>query len=220
MTSRILIRHQDNESEVNFSILNLHSFRQSMNQANSEINHSFRTGFTLPELALVAIIVALLTAIVLPKFARMSVRMALESDGATIAALLRRARSEAVRRGIQVEVAFSRTRRRARVTANQVPISLHGDWAEGVTWHREIQIEHVNSSNATLKEVPEFSVSFAADGTTETGILKLLTSRGDARRINLQAPEGWARLESIGDAADPVDQAALERFYQQTLAKR
>lgn len=183
-------------------------------------DHANRTGFTLPEFALVAIIVALLAAIVLPKFARMSVRMALESDGATIVAMLRRARSEAVRRGIPVDVSFSHNSRTVRVTANQVPISLHGDWAEGVIWHREIQIERVDSGSASQKTIPQFSVSFSADGTTTTEALDLFTSRGDAQRINLQSTEGWARLEDSKELADPIDQATLEKYYQQALIKR
>lgn len=88
------------------------------------------SGFTLLELLLVVTMMALLTAIALPRFSRLTERTRLEEGAQALASIVRFGRMESVRRGLKVRLEFGENGSRFRLNVQDPATTYRGSFTE------------------------------------------------------------------------------------------
>lgn len=158
-----------------------------------------RNGFTLIELMVVIVIVAILASIGVPSFRTLIQNNNLTSQTNGLLGLLQLARSEAVTQRQQVTVCPSSD----QATCNGA------DWNDGGLVRRsDGTIVRVMPASTDMSILGSASIVYETDGTSAGGALRICDGRGDAssKTINVNAAgqtSSRAYDEDEGDAACP-----------------
>lgn len=148
-----------------------------------------RCGFTLVELILVSVVLAILTAVAIPGFSNTSRRLRAEQTAFHVAQLLRYARGVAVTEQATIACAWDAQLRRAYLER----------WTEGA-WVR-VSGSHASSAavpseitiTLLLENSPADRVRFFPDGTSERATW-LVSHRGHLYTVAVNATTGQTRL--------------------------
>jgi prepilin-type N-terminal cleavage/methylation domain-containing protein len=150
-----------------------------------------RRGYTLWELVLVVVLIAVVAALVLPRTAIVSERR-VDAAARGIAAVLRRVRSEALVSARRHLVEFDRAAGAYRVRIEKDPLGAPGIFAEpdgslGRIWRLP--------EGVSFAAIPEGGVEFRPDGSAKEAVLEIAADSGDRRRVRVAARRGEVRIE-------------------------
>lgn len=156
-----------------------------------------RNGFTLIELMIVLVIVAIMASIGIPSFRTLIQNNTMTSQANGMLGLLQLARSEAVTRRQQVTVCPSSDQN----TCNSA------NWnVGGLARRTDGTVIRVVPASTETSTSGTAAVTYAADGTSAGGTLRICDARGDtnSRTINVNAVgQASSRAFQAGDAACP-----------------
>jgi len=164
-------------------------------------------GFTLVELLVVMIVMAVLSGAILPSVVNAVQRTGLRSASARVLDLLGFAHAAAIGRRMPVTVLIDTQQRACRVRARRPTLPWMTDAEQAGTeltlvalqLPEGISVSVLKDASGAVGELSDDAITFAPDGTAEDAVIELSDDDGNVRTIQLLAATGAATLVEEGE---------------------
>ena len=153
-------------------------------------------GFTLLEVALAVLIIALVLGISYPAISRGGAMFRLRSTGRDLVNIIRIAREKAVTEQVVMMVTVDRENQKVLLT-NEL-----GEAPRVYSLPQEIRVERLTRAGQEIPEGP-LAIRFLSNGSAEDAVIEMVSAKGARLRVVTDSITGGARLMQPSEGETP-----------------